>query len=65
MARVAEIWRHPVKAHGRERIDQVTLEAGKAMPWDLIGVGALSATLLALSGALYFRRMERTFADVA
>jgi len=36
MAHVAEIWRHPVKAHGRERVDQVTLEAGKAMPWDRV-----------------------------
>ncbi len=35
------------------------------MPWDLIGIGTLSATLLALSGAFYFRRTERVFADVA
>jgi homopolymeric O-antigen transport system permease protein len=35
------------------------------MPWDLIGVGALSSTCLALSGAYYFRRTERVFADVA
>ena len=35
------------------------------MPWDLIGIGALSAVLLAVSGAFYFRRMERFFADVA
>lgn len=35
------------------------------MPWDLIGVGALSATVLLLSGAYYFRHMERRFADVA
>jgi lipopolysaccharide transport system permease protein len=35
------------------------------MPWDLLGIGALSAFLLALSGALYFRRTERIFADVA
>ena len=35
------------------------------MPWDLIAVGSLSALLLCLSGAFYFRRMERTFADVA
>lgn len=34
--RIAEIWRHPIKAHGRERIDQVTLEAGQAMPWDRV-----------------------------
>lgn len=35
------------------------------MPWDLILPGALSAMLIAISGALYFRRMERIFADVA
>lgn len=35
------------------------------MPWDLIGMGTVSALLLALSGAFYFRRMERVFADVA
>jgi lipopolysaccharide transport system permease protein len=37
----------------------------RAMPWDLIGVGAASAILVALSGALYFRSKERIFADVA
>jgi len=36
-----------------------------AMPWDLIIVGSLSALFVAISGALYFRRMEHTFADVA
>lgn len=35
------------------------------MPWAWIGVGALAATGLFLGGCLYFRRMERTFADVA
>ena len=35
------------------------------MPWDLITVATLSACAIALSGALYFRRMERIFADVA
>lgn len=34
--RLAQIWRHPVKAHGRERIDMVTLEAGRALPWDRV-----------------------------
>ncbi|WP_322866519.1 MOSC domain-containing protein [Aquicoccus sp. G2-2] len=33
-ARLAQIWRHPVKAHGREQIETVTLEPGKALPWD-------------------------------
>jgi uncharacterized protein YcbX len=32
--RVAEIWRHPIKSHGRERIDTVTLTPGQALPWD-------------------------------
>lgn len=36
-----------------------------AMPWDLIGMGALSATVLLTTGALYFRRSEPIFADVA
>ncbi len=37
----------------------------RAMPWDLLGVGALMAIAFFLSGALYFRSMERYFADVA
>jgi lipopolysaccharide transport system permease protein len=36
----------------------------RAMPWDFIGVGAITAVVLFVSGALYFRRMERVFADV-
>ncbi|NOY69838.1 MAG: ABC transporter permease [Deltaproteobacteria bacterium] len=35
------------------------------MPWDLIGVGTISALVIGVSGAFYFRRMERIFADVA
>ncbi len=35
------------------------------MPWDLIWIGAVSATVLFFSGAFYFRRMEAAFADVA
>ena len=35
------------------------------MPWDLIGIGTVSALVIAASGAMYFRRMERFFADVA
>ena len=37
----------------------------RAMPWDLLGVGSLMAVAFFLSGALYFRSMERYFADVA
>lgn len=32
--RVTEIWRHPIKSHGRERVDTVTLSEGQALPWD-------------------------------
>ncbi len=35
------------------------------MPWDLIAAGSISALILFLSGALYFRWKERIFADVA
>jgi lipopolysaccharide transport system permease protein len=34
------------------------------MPWDLIGVGTAVAILFFITGALYFKRMERIFADV-
>lgn len=34
MAVVAQIWRHPIKSHGRERIEQANLTAGMTMPWD-------------------------------
>jgi lipopolysaccharide transport system permease protein len=35
------------------------------MPWDLIGIGSVSALVIAFSGLVYFARMERIFADVA
>ncbi|MCB0517460.1 MAG: ABC transporter permease [Saprospiraceae bacterium] len=34
-------------------------------PWEWVGTGALVSTALFVFGALYFKRMERTFADVA
>lgn len=36
-----------------------------AMPWDLIAIGGVVSVLLFVSGLVYFRRLERTFADVA
>ncbi len=33
-ARVAAIWRHPIKAHGRERLTEIVLEAGQTLPGD-------------------------------
>ena len=34
MGVVAQIWRHPIKSHGHERIDQVELTEGESLPWD-------------------------------
>jgi lipopolysaccharide transport system permease protein len=34
------------------------------MPWDLITSGSISAVVIMITGAVYFRRMERYFADV-
>jgi len=35
------------------------------MPWDLIGMGSISGIILFVSGALYFKKKEHIFADVA
>jgi len=35
------------------------------MPWDLLGMACVTATILFFSGMLYFRQRERIFADVA
>ena len=35
------------------------------MPWDLIGIGSISAFIIFITGAYYFKRKERIFADVA
>lgn len=37
----------------------------KSMPWDLIGIGGIVSIILFVFGAFYFKRMERTFADIA
>ena len=34
MARVAALWRHPIKSHGREALQSVALAAGRPFPWD-------------------------------
>ncbi len=36
MGEIAEIWRHPIKSHGREKIARVDLQAGATMPWDRV-----------------------------
>jgi lipopolysaccharide transport system permease protein len=37
----------------------------RAMPWGLVGVGAVSALAMTCFGLIYFRNRERLFADVA
>lgn len=37
----------------------------RPMPWDFLAVGVVAALMIAISGALYFRRREKLFADVA
>lgn len=34
MPTVQALWRHPIKGHSRERLDQVTLTEGQTIPWD-------------------------------
>jgi lipopolysaccharide transport system permease protein len=36
----------------------------RPMPWDMIVTGSIAALVIAISGALYFRRMQHIFADV-
>ena len=33
-ATLAQIWRHPIKSHGAEALDEVTLREGECLPWD-------------------------------
>jgi len=36
MAQLTQLWRHPIKSHGRESLSKVTLDAGKTMPGDRV-----------------------------
>ena len=31
---VTQLWRHPIKSHGREALERVTTVAGQALPFD-------------------------------
>ncbi|MCK0137523.1 MOSC domain-containing protein [Aliiroseovarius sp. F47248L] len=50
MAHVAEIWRHPIKSHGREALLNVMLRAGECLPYDRHWAVALEAAKLGDSG---------------
>jgi len=34
--KIAQIWRHPIKSHGREALDRVMLTKGQTMPFDRV-----------------------------
>lgn len=44
---------------------RASLLGTRSMPWDFLAVGSVMAILFFVTGAMYFRRMERFFADVA
>jgi uncharacterized protein YcbX len=41
---VTSLWRHPIKSHGREALDAVTMIAGKTMPGDRVWAVAHDAS---------------------
>jgi lipopolysaccharide transport system permease protein len=44
---------------------RAALLGSNSIPWDLVLMGTFSSVIIFISGVFYFRRMERTFADVA
>lgn len=65
---VASIWRHPIKSHGREALQMVTLYAGKSMPWDRTWAVAHDASLAtndAWSPCVAFSRVSKAPALMA
>jgi uncharacterized protein YcbX len=46
-ARVSHLWRHPIKGHGVEPVEAVTLAAGATMPWDRVWAIAHEAARVA------------------
>ncbi len=46
-ARVAHLWRHPIKGHGVEAVARTTLQAGATMPWDRVWAIAHEAAKVA------------------
>ena len=41
---VTGLWRHPIKSHGRETLETVTLTEGQTMPWDRVWAVAHEAS---------------------
>ena len=47
MARVARLWRHPIKGHGAEPVAATILAPGRTMPWDRVWAIAHEAARIA------------------
>ncbi|MBC7722236.1 MAG: ABC transporter permease, partial [Pedobacter sp.] len=37
---------------------------GKSMPWQILGISYLSAIIIFITGLMYYKKMEKYFADV-
>jgi uncharacterized protein YcbX len=44
MAQITELYRHPIKAHGREALSSATLTTGNTFPWDRVWAVAHEAS---------------------
>lgn len=44
--KITTIWRHPIKSHGRETLERVSLNAGQSMPYDRLWAIAHDAAKL-------------------
>jgi hypothetical protein len=66
--RVIGLWRHPIKSHGREELDAVTLTAGQTMPGDRVWAvahDASDATDADWSPCVHFSRVAKAPALMA
>jgi uncharacterized protein YcbX len=52
-AHVAQIWRHPIKSLGAERVDRVELAAGRTMPFDRVWALAHQKTRFDFNAAVW------------
>lgn len=59
MTRVTTILRHPLKSHGREVLDRVTLESGQSMPFDRTWAVAHDASSADGSGWVHCANFSR------
>ena len=53
--RVTHLWRHPIKAHGVEALQAVTLAAGATMPWDRVWAIAVEGAKVAPESRVWAR----------